>query len=61
MGTAETAFDPDGVVLVDGARWRATAQRASGIRKGDRVAVLAVDEIVLEVQPVGEPVNGEVS
>ncbi len=61
VGVAETAFDPDGVVSVDGARWRATAHRAAGIAKGDRVAVLAVDEVVLEVQPLEEPANGEVS
>ena len=60
IGVAESALDPDGVVSLDGARWRATAHRAAGIAAGDRVAVLAVDEIVLEVQPLPEPSQEEI-
>jgi membrane-bound serine protease (ClpP class) len=50
-GNAETDIDPDGLVSVDGARWRATAHRAAGIKEGDAVTVLGVREIVLEVGP----------
>lgn len=51
VATAETALDPDGVVLVDGARWRATAHRAAAIAAGDEVEVVEVMGIVLEVEP----------
>jgi membrane-bound serine protease (ClpP class) len=52
-GTAETEVAPEGVVLVDGARWTARATRASGIAPGDTVTVVAVDGVVLEVEPLG--------
>jgi membrane-bound serine protease (ClpP class) len=51
-GTAETDVAPDGIVLVDGARWGARATRASGIGPGDAVTVVAVDGVMLEVEPV---------
>jgi membrane-bound serine protease (ClpP class) len=51
-GTAVSAFEPDGVVEVDGARWRATSYRAAGIAPGDAVSVVAVEGITLEVAPV---------
>ena len=50
-GIAESDLDPTGVVSVDGARWRAKATRAAGIRLGDPVDVVAVDGIVLDVDP----------
>lgn len=53
-GTAVTAIEPEGIVLVDGARWRARASRVSGISDGDAVRVAAVEGIVLEVDPVRE-------
>jgi membrane-bound ClpP family serine protease len=53
-GTAETGFDPTGVVLVDGARWTARSHRAAGIRPGDAVEVIEVKGIMLEVGPVGD-------
>ncbi|HSG78548.1 MAG TPA: NfeD family protein [Acidimicrobiia bacterium] len=51
-GTAVSAFDPDGVVDVDGARWRASSYRAAGIAPGDAVTVVAVEGITLEVAPI---------
>ena len=51
VGVAVSAFDPDGVVEVDGARWRATSYRAAGIGPGSDVRVVAVDGIVLDVEP----------
>ncbi|MDH3731701.1 MAG: hypothetical protein OES13_11375 [Acidimicrobiia bacterium] len=54
IGTAVDAIAPVGPVLVDGAQWRATATRASGIAPGDRVEVVAVSGVELEVQPTGD-------
>jgi membrane-bound serine protease (ClpP class) len=51
VGRAESNLDPEGVVLVDGARWRARARRAAAISAGDDVVVTAVDGIVLDVDP----------
>lgn len=51
-GTAETAVAPEGVVVVDGARWKANSRRASGIDAGDEVVIAAVEGIVLEVDPI---------
>jgi membrane-bound serine protease (ClpP class) len=50
-GRAETDLDPEGVVVVDGARWRARARRAAAISAGDDVVVTAVEGIVLDVDP----------
>jgi membrane-bound ClpP family serine protease len=44
-------FGPDGVVEVDGARWRASAHREAGIHRGDAVVVMAVEGWYLEVAP----------
>ena len=51
LGTAETDFDPEGVVVVDGARWRARSHRAGGLQPGDPVQVFQVNGILLEVGP----------
>lgn len=51
-GVASGAIEPDGTVVVDGARWRARSSRVSGIGEGDEIQVVAVDGIVLEVDPV---------
>ena len=51
-GLAVTGFDPDGVVEVAGASWKATAHREAHLSPGDRVVVRGVDGPVLEVEPV---------
>src|SRR5690606_38309940 len=51
MGTAEVPIDPDGVALIDGARWRARTNRATPIGAGDPVRVVEVVGLVLEVEP----------
>lgn len=56
-GVALAAFDPDGVVEVRGARWRATAHREAGLSQGSEVVVAGVDGMFLEVEPV--PVDRE--
>jgi membrane-bound serine protease (ClpP class) len=50
-GVAEVAVDPDGVVLIRGARWRARTNRATPIAAGDPVKVVSVEGLVLEVEP----------
>lgn len=52
-GTAATDLGPDGVVEVDGAKWRATSHREAGIRRNDPVVVTAVEGWFLEVEPPG--------
>jgi membrane-bound serine protease (ClpP class) len=51
MGDAAADVAPDGVVRVRDALWRARTNRATPIHAGDRVRVVAVDGIVLEVEP----------
>lgn len=53
-GRAVTAFGPDGVAQVDGARWKATAHREARIEPGDPVSVRGLDGLILEVEPCGE-------
>ncbi len=50
-GVAVGAFTPDGVVEIDGARWRATAHREAGLTGGSEVVVTGVDGLYLEVDP----------
>ena len=51
LGSAVTAVDPDGVVTVSGARWRARTNRATPIATGDVIRVIAIDGVTLEVEP----------
>ena len=51
VGTAETNVDPDGVVRVRDALWRARTNRATPIVKGAGVRVAEIDGLVLEVEP----------
>ncbi len=55
LGVAEVAVDPNGVVVIRGARWRARTNRATPILEGAEVRVVAVEGLVLEVEP---PVGG---
>jgi membrane-bound serine protease (ClpP class) len=51
MGAAVGDIDPDGVVLVEGSRWRARTNRATPVKNGDPVRVVAIDGVTLEVEP----------
>jgi membrane-bound serine protease (ClpP class) len=51
MGEATADVDPDGVVRVRDALWRARTNRATPIKAGDPVRVVSVEGIVLEVEP----------
>jgi len=51
-GTAVGAVDPDGVVTVRDAPWRAHTNRATPIAAGEAVRVTGIDGLVLEVEPL---------
>jgi membrane-bound serine protease (ClpP class) len=51
LGVAEVDVAPDGVVRVRDALWRARTNRATPIRAGANVRVVAVQGILLEVEP----------
>ncbi|HEX9547372.1 MAG TPA: NfeD family protein [Acidimicrobiales bacterium] len=50
-GVALAGIAPEGVVQVRGAPWRARTNRATPITEGDRVRVIAIDGLLLEVEP----------
>lgn len=52
LGAVIEAVDPDGVVEVDDARWRARTNRATPVEPGDQVRVIAIDGVTLEVEPL---------
>lgn len=58
-GLAASTVAPDGEVEVNGARWKATAHRESGIGPGDPVVVTAVDGWFLEVEPADQTENAK--
>ncbi len=51
MGEARTAVDPEGTVSLRGGLWRARTNRATPIGEGDAVRVVAIDGLLLEVEP----------
>jgi membrane-bound serine protease (ClpP class) len=51
MGRAVTAISPDGVVQIKGALWRAYTNRATPVEELDRVRVVGIEGLVLEVEP----------
>jgi membrane-bound serine protease (ClpP class) len=51
LGEARTDLKPDGVVTVRGAPWRARTNRATPVAAGGSIRVVAVDRLVLEVEP----------
>jgi membrane-bound serine protease (ClpP class) len=51
MGTALAAIEPEGTVEVRGAPWRARTNRATPIAPGANIRVVAIDGLLLEVEP----------
>ncbi|HWI03223.1 MAG TPA: NfeD family protein [Acidimicrobiales bacterium] len=51
MGEATTGIDPEGMVDLRGGTWRARTNRATPIPAGERVRVVAIDGLLLEVEP----------
>ena len=52
LGVASDAVSPDGVVTINGAPWRARTNRATPIAAGEPVRVVAIDGLLLEVEPL---------
>lgn len=52
LGNAVTDLGPDGVVEVEGGRWKATSHRAAALGAGDSIRVVGVEGDTLEVGPV---------
>ena len=51
-GEAVAAVDPEGVIRIKGALWRARTNRATPIMAGATVRVVEVEGLLLEVEPV---------
>jgi membrane-bound serine protease (ClpP class) len=51
LGAAVADVNPDGIVRVREALWRARTNRATPIKAGDQVRVVSIEGIVLEVEP----------
>lgn len=51
VGTAVDDIDPVGIAVVGDARWRARTNRATPLRANDRLRVVAIDGVTLEVEP----------
>jgi membrane-bound serine protease (ClpP class) len=51
LGRAITDINPDGVVQIQGAPWRAYTNRATPIEQLDSVRVVGIEGLVLEVEP----------
>lgn len=51
LGDAAGAVDPEGTVRVRDALWRARVNRSTPLAVGDRIRVVAIDGLVLEVEP----------
>lgn len=51
VGRAVTSVNPDGVVQVREALWRASTNRSTPIDELDRIRVVSIDGLVLEVEP----------
>jgi membrane-bound serine protease (ClpP class) len=51
-GEAVEAVDPEGIVSVGDARWRARTNRATPVAAGQPVRVVAIDGVTLQVEPL---------
>jgi membrane-bound serine protease (ClpP class) len=51
MGTARESIDPEGVVVISDAQWRARTNRATPIAAGEPARVVAIEGLWLEVEP----------
>ena len=51
MGQAADDIKKEGVVIIDGAPWRARVNRTTPIVKGDPVRVVAIEGLYLEIEP----------
>jgi membrane-bound serine protease (ClpP class) len=52
LGEVVEPVDPDGVVTVGNARWRARTNRATPVAAGEQIRVVAIDGVTVEVEPL---------
>ena len=52
IGETVSAADPDGVVRIKGALWRARVNRVTPLAVGEPARVVSIDGLVLEVEPL---------
>jgi membrane-bound serine protease (ClpP class) len=58
---AVSDLDPEGIVMIDGARWTATTDRGVAVGSGAAVEIVGLTGLVLEVDPVVLPGREEIS
>ena len=51
LGQASSEINPEGMVLIRGAQWRARTNRATPVLVGDSIRVVEIDGLVLGVEP----------
>ncbi len=51
LGIAMTELSPEGMVQINDAPWKAITNRATPLVEGDRVRVVGIDRLILEVEP----------
>ncbi|MFN0089560.1 MAG: NfeD family protein [Acidimicrobiales bacterium] len=51
IGMALTAVDPEGTISVRSAPWRARTNRATPLQAGDRLRVVGIEGLIVEVEP----------
>ncbi|MEM7340923.1 MAG: NfeD family protein [Actinomycetota bacterium] len=51
MGEAITDVSPEGTVRIRDVAWKAMTNRATPVRAGDPIRVVAIDRLVLEIEP----------
>ena len=51
VGAALEDVDPDGIVKINEALWKARTNRATPVASGGQVRVVAVEGLILEVEP----------
>ena len=61
LGVARDAVDPEGVVVIDDAPWRARTHRATPIGAGGPVRVVALEGLILTVEPADAATGSDVS
>lgn len=52
IGEITRDVDPDGVIMLRGAPWRARTNRATPIVVGDQARVVEIDGLLLEIEPI---------
>ena len=52
LGAASGPIDPEGIAVVNGARWRARVNRSTPLKDAEQLRVAAIDGITLIVEPI---------